>query len=139
MFNNPSGSLQWHFQIRWLFTSKTIFALFAFASNAKSFAIGTVFLFFLPYLFSGQTCESVLQMFYWLLLIIHVTSAELISLDSLKSVCLVSLWIVIRDACDPWHLMCFSYFRVTSIKSIRKIINAQKLGNKMENDRRFNG
>ena len=70
--------------------------------------------------------KSVLLIFHGLLPIMRVTSTNLISLDSLKSVCIkVILWIIIHHACGPCYTMCFSLFMVTSIYSIN-----QKLGNK---------
>ena len=111
-------------------------SVIAFTRNAKSSAIGCVIgnwlYWILPYPVSGRT-ESVLQIYYWLLLIMHVASTEEILLDSLKSVC---LRFVIRSACGLWHSICFSLSKVTSINWIRKI--RQKLGNKMENERRLN-
>ena len=65
-----------------------------------------------------------------------VTSAILTSLNTLKKVFLRK--VAIRDACCPWHSICFSLFTVKSSHIIRKARrNSQELGNRMAKDLRL--
>ena len=64
-----------------------------------------------------------------------MTSTSLFPFGTLKKFSIRNcLQIVIFDACDPWHAMCFSVFAIISIDIIR---NRYKYGNKKEADRRF--
>ena len=89
----------------------------------------------------GSFLEWTGKNFFACVLLTHVASTWLTSLDTLKSGFVKAvILIVIYDAWVPGHAMCFRLFTWTSIHNIQKRIrNSQKFGKKLQDDRRFNG